>query len=78
VHDAVEADRGVTEAGAREDDEQVEAGQRLGLQQVAEEWHVESGELKPQCPRHGPQQGRVGQRAWASPGAEGDGELRGA
>jgi hypothetical protein len=67
VHDAVEADGGVPEAGKGADDQQVGQGQRLGVEQVAQEGHVEPGELEGQGDGDGRGQGGVGQRARAAP-----------
>jgi hypothetical protein len=46
VHDAVEADRCVAQAGQGADDQQVGDGQRLGVKQVAPEGDVQPGELE--------------------------------
>jgi hypothetical protein len=71
VHDAIETDRGVAQAGQGADDQQVGDGQRLGVKQVAEEGHIEPGSLKRQRQRqrhgYGGGQGRVGQGARADP-----------
>jgi hypothetical protein len=67
VHDAVEADRCVAQAGQGTDDQQVGDGQRLGVKQVAEEGHIQPGNLKRQRHGYGGEQGRVGQGARADP-----------
>jgi hypothetical protein len=65
VHDAVEADRGVAEAGQGADDQQVGGGQGLGVEQVLQEGNVEPGELEGQRGGDGGGQGGVGQGARA-------------
>ena len=58
VHDTIQAHRGVPQAGQGADDQQVDGEQRLGMEQVAQEGHIEPGELQRQ--RDGGGQGRVG------------------
>ena len=67
VHDAVEADRGVPEAGQGAHDQQVGDRQGLGVQQVLQEGQVQPGELERQGGGDGGGQGGVGQGARADP-----------
>jgi hypothetical protein len=67
VHDAVEADRGVPEGRQGADDQQVAGGQRLGVEQVAQEGDIQPGELESQGDGYGGGQGQVGQGTRADP-----------
>jgi hypothetical protein len=59
--DAVQPDDGVPEARQQEDHEQVQAGERLGVQHFLQKRHVQSGELERQRGGDGCEQHRVGQ-----------------
>jgi hypothetical protein len=68
VHNPVEPNRGVSECRERRDDQQVGDGQRLGVQEIAQERQVQRGELKAQRPSDSDKQRRVGQRPRPAPG----------
>jgi hypothetical protein len=67
VQDTVEADRGVPEGRQCADDQQVGGGQRLSMEQVAQEGQVQPGELEGQGGGYGGGQGQVGQGTRADP-----------
>lgn len=59
VHDTVQPHGGITQARQSADNEQVGDGQRLGVQQVAQEGQVEPRELEKQGAGYGYWQGRI-------------------
>jgi hypothetical protein len=67
MHNPVEPNGDVPERRERCDDQQVRDGQRLGVEEVAQERHVQCGELKAERSGDTDEQRRVGQRAWPGP-----------
>src|SRR6266540_5162366 len=71
----VDPDREVAEDGGDAGDRQVGEPQWLGAEQVAEGWHVQSGDLQREGDRDRDEQKRVGRGAGTGPDAEGDAQL---
>jgi fucose 4-O-acetylase-like acetyltransferase len=67
MQNAVKPNSDVPKRREHRDDQQISDGQWPGVEQVAQERHVQRRELKAERAGHGDDQGRVGERAWPGP-----------